>query len=663
MEGMPKTTRRTWLASTGAALAAPHLVASQQPGGEKPRNIMSGGWTEGRLGGCLIARPKWKPFPTSADRDAWDGLTAGLRKELAASAEAQLGAPWPSLLASSFLEFARNGNRSRFESVRSARRNRLGDLVIGECVEAKGRFLDEIANGIWLTLEETWWGVPAHVGVQRAGRGLPDVNEPIVDLFAAETASLLAWTDYLLGARLDTVSPLIRPRLRAEVDRRMLTPCLQRDDFGWMGWNASRTRPVNNWNPWINSNWLTSALLLETNEQRRVAAVYRILRSLDNFINPYHDDGGCDEGPGYWSRAGASLFDCLDLLHSATGGALDVYDVPLIREIARYIMRAHVAGNWFINFADASAHASPSGDLVFRAGRHIKDERLQAFGAFCASGLGGGKLRRDSLGRQLPAIFNYGTLRTARPQAPLIGDVWLSGIQVMAARVKEGSSEGLYIAAKGGHNAESHNHNDVGNFVVYNDGKPVFIDVGVETYTAKTFSKQRYEIWTMQSAYHNLPTIDGVMQHDGREFEARDVRYRTDARGAELSMDIAKTYPAEAGVESWRRRMRLDREKNEISITDACQLKRDAAQITLTLMTPCSVRVASPGELELDGLQAGFGKARVLFEGGRLTPKVEEVTITDGHLKSVWGDRLYRILLVADRPARTAAWTVRIAGS
>ncbi|MCE5310152.1 MAG: hypothetical protein LLG20_21155, partial [Acidobacteriales bacterium] len=282
---MPKTTRRTWLASTGAALAAPHLAASQAPSGDKPRNIMSGGWTEGRLGGILIARPKWKPFPTSADRSAWDGLPAGLRKELVTSAEAQLGAPWPSLLASSFLEFARNGNRSRFESVRSARRNRLGDLVTGECVEAQGRFLDEIANGIWLTLEETWWGVPAHVGVQRAGRGLPDVNEPIVDLFAAETASLLAWTDYLLGARLDTVSPLMRPRIRTEVDRRMLTPCLVRDDFGWMGWSASRTRPVNNWNPWINSNWLISALLMETNEQRRVAAVYRILRSLDNFIN------------------------------------------------------------------------------------------------------------------------------------------------------------------------------------------------------------------------------------------------------------------------------------------------------------------------------------------------------------------------------------------
>ena len=77
--------------------------------------------------------------------------------------------------------------------------------------------------------------------------------------------------------------------------------------------------------------------------------------------------------------------------------------------------------------------------------------------------------------------------------------------------MREGSAEGLCLAAQGGTNGQSHNHNDVGNFVVYADGLPAIIDVGVETYTAKTFSSPRYGIWTMQSAYHNCPTIDGVM--------------------------------------------------------------------------------------------------------------------------------------------------------
>ena len=123
----------------------------------------------------------------------------------------ELGAPWPALPATLFLEYARNGNRSRFERVRDVRRNRLRDLAVAECAEANGRFLDEIANGIWATCEETFWGVPAHLGMQKAGTGLPDAAEPIVDLFAAETSSLLAWIDYLLGPQLDKVSPHAAP--------------------------------------------------------------------------------------------------------------------------------------------------------------------------------------------------------------------------------------------------------------------------------------------------------------------------------------------------------------------------------------------------------------------------------------------------------------------
>ena len=50
------------------------------------------------------------------------------------------------------------------------------------------------------------------------------------------------------------------------------------------------------------------------------------------------------------------------------------------------------------------------------------------------------------------------------------------------------------LAVKAGDNDDSHNHNDTGSFTIYKDGKPLFADIGVETYQAKTFSPQRYEI-------------------------------------------------------------------------------------------------------------------------------------------------------------------------
>lgn len=147
------------------------------------------------------------------------------------------------------------------------------------------------------------------------------------------------------------------------------------------------------------------------------------------------------------------------------------------------------------------------------------------FGAFLAQRQKKGRSNEDpddgSLIRVLPNLLTLKDMSTERSIEPYTADFWLPGLQVMGARSHSDSDKDLYVAAKGGHNAESHNHNDVGNFIVYADGSPLLIDIGVETYTAKTFSSNRYDIWTMQSQYHNLPTINGVQQKDGREYHDR----------------------------------------------------------------------------------------------------------------------------------------------
>ena len=246
--------------------------------------------------------------------------------------------------------------------------------------------------------------------------------------------------------------------------------------------------------------------------------------------------------------------------------------------------------------------AHPPAELVYRYGKRIGDDRLAAFGAYLTEpgrGLVSSARADYTVGRYLPEIFHDAELHAAPAKPPLPRDVWLDGIQVMTARCTEGTSKCYFVAAKGGHNAESHNHNDVGNFVVYVDGRPILIDIGVETYSRKTFSSQRYEIWTMQSAWHNLPTIDGVMQSPGRQFAARDVRYEADDDHAQLKLDIAGTYPKQANLKSWVRTIRLNRGK-DIAITEEYALEKPAKEITLSLVTPCKVSVQKDGRLLLE---------------------------------------------------------------
>ena len=389
------------------------------------------------------------------------------------------------------------------------------------------------------------------------------------------------------------------------------------------------------------------------------------LQVLDNFIDPYPADGGCDEGPSYWGRAGASLFDCLELIAAATAGRIDVYGDDKIRHIGQYIYRVQIAGDYFLNFADASATVSHSPALVYRYGERIGDRAMMAFGAWLASrtDLVGGGLR-DTITRLLPAVFSGGDIAATQARQPLPRDGWMEEIQVMTGRDVEGSSAGLYVAAKGGCNDESHNHNDIGNFVVYIDGEPLVVDAGVETYTRQTFSHRRYEIWTMRSSYHTLlPTIDGVEQAPGSQFRARDVACAVDEATAAFALDMAPAYPDAAGVERWQRRIVLHR-GSHIDVTDDYALARDAAQIALSFLTPCAVDVSQPGTIRLT--RCGFGQGRHSGAGQVAYPAdlqvaCEPVPITDERMGRIWGGELRRVILTISRPPRAGVWHYRIA--
>jgi len=607
--------------------------------------MLSQKFSEEKLRDILIKKDKWRPYPAIEERKEWDAIRESIRNAHIARGEEMLNYEWPTILAVRFLDFVRTGNRNKFEQVSMGRRRALASLVIAECMENKGRFLDDIVNGVWAICEESFWGVSAHIGAQKAGSGLPDITEPIVDLFAAETSALLSWVVYLIGSKLDTVSRLVVHRIELEIDRRILTPLMERDDFGWMGFGGQR---VNNWNPWICSNWLVSALLIEKDDERRLKLVSKAIRSLDNFIDPYPKDGGCDEGPSYWGRAGASLYDCLELLYSATDGNINAYNDSLIQNIGKFIYRVQIHERYFINFADAPAMLVPSPCLVYGYGKRIDDPSMMSLGAWSANevnikenGVG------DSIGRMLPALFSVDEVISADAKPPLPRDVWLDEIQVMVARDKDGSSDGFFVAMKGGHNAESHNHNDVGNFVIYIDGKPVLVDAGVEGYTAKTFSSRRYEIWTMQSNYHNLPAINGIQQSPGQVYSAREVCYKADNQMAELTMDIAKAYPDEANVNSWIRNVVLNRGEN-ITISETYNLKEANGDIVLNLLTPCEV-LLSDGLVTLKAAELSGGRmsgsAEIRYESDKLSVSIEEVIVEDRGLKNIWGNKLGRVML------------------
>lgn len=681
---MTSINRREMIGGAVALLSAAHLplafAANQGVGAEsgtsssmnlpvKPKNLLSSTFTPELLSKSLETPSAWHPYPKAEEREGWQGIPQDLVSATVQRAEAILGTEWATLPSTVFLEYKRVGNRSRYERLNFTRRQRLADLVLGECVEGKGRFVDEIANGVWLTCEETFWGLPAHLGLQKAGSGLPDATEPVVDLFAAQTSATLAWTYYLVGAQLEKVSPLITKRIQIEAKRRILDPALARDDFWWM-WTGDKGTGfrLNNWNPWINSNWMLTNLLLEDDPARRLKAMTKICKSLDRYLEDYSADGACEEGPGYWGESAASYFDCCSLLTSATGGAANVLTNPFIRKMVHYIADVHIANRFSVNYGDASAMAGSPGQNGYRMGVGTGDKVLQAFGAFTmpppidANNSRGGRRfgGQGSLLRAVPGLLDAAKARGAEKADALERDSWYPALCLMTARAKANSTDGFYLAVQATRNQRSHGHNDSGSFIVFHDGQPVFIDVGTQAYTAQTFSADRYKIWIMQSAYHNLPTVGGVMQQTGDpKYRASEVHYRSDDALATMDMNLATAYPAEAGITRWTRKVLLDRKASRILLNEDFQLQRKVP-VALSFMTPRTPTQGAPGTIVLSSTDKSVKDVAIKFDASLVTATFEKVDVQDQGLKMTWGDNLYRVLLTSTASVDSGKWAIEI---
>lgn len=539
----------------------------------------------------------------------------------------------PPLSATDYMDFTRTGNRTRYEDKFFARRQALSSLALAECADDRQRFLDDIINGVFAICEESGWQLPAHNTYVRdtPQLPLPDRSAPVLDLFACETGAILATVYYLLRDRLDALSPAVTARIRYELNQRIFQPYLK-EHFWWMG---DGVQPMNNWTIWCTQNVLLSVFLTDTDQTLRAKVLLKACRSVDYFLDEYGDDGCCDEGAQYYRHAGLCLFHVTEILNAVTDHAFaSLYEEPKIQNMASYILNVHVGGKYYVNFADCSPVEGRAGTREFLFAERIHNADMMRFAA--SDYMAGGQ---DAL--LLPAennlyyrllngftanrITKYASAHAGKISHP---DLFYQSVGLFIAR-----DDTYCLAVKAGDNADSHNHNDTGSFTVYKNGAPLLIDVGVESYTQKTFSPQRYEIWTMQSAYHNLPTINGMMQLDGEIYRATDISYHMGDNLCEISMDIAKAYPSQSGLLSYQRTASLYKGA-EIVVRDCFAFDKAASDgqkntVVLSLMS-YEEPILQP---DAASLSFRLGSLGTLVLSGVSLLSVETIPITDARLK------------------------------
>lgn len=575
---------------------------------------------------------KFSLYPNIKNRTAWEQIPLSHKIKLIKEGEGYLNFDYPVITAKNYMNFLRTGNRVDFEDLYFNRRYALNALVLAECTENKGRFLDDIINGIFFLCEESAWQLPPHNSYLRNAPQelLPDSTSPVLDLFACETGALLATIYYLLGDILDEVHPFIKKRILYELDFRIIKPYLN-SHFWWMGDGEETTL---NWTIWCTQNVLITTFLASFESKIEKKILLKASQSIDYFLNDYGEDGCCDEGAGYYRHAGLCLFNALEILNHVTDNTFhSLYKHKKIQNIASYILNVHVHDEYYVNFADCSPIAGRAGVREFLFGKRIGNSNMMTFAAkdFLANPE---QLESKDMNLfyRLQGAFSIKKILDYDTSTPtLYKDLYYESVGLFLARDKS-----LFLAVKAGDNNDNHNHNDTGSFIIYKEGKPLFIDVGVETYRKQTFSSSRYDIWTMQSAYHNLPTINGIMQRDGEEFCAKDINVSFSNLEAWISMDFAATYPKEAVLISYLRKATLIKGK-EIIIHDQFQLENNRGEVILSLMTYEEPRIESYG-FSIGNL------GQVSIEGG-YSIEIEEILIRDKRLQTAWKHNIYRVLL------------------
>ena len=548
--------------------------------------------------------------------------------------------------------------------------------MLAELAEGKGRFVDQLVDGLWHLSNSPTWVLSAHLPRQKTKRSLPDPREQLIDLGSGALAAQVAVAWHFFHETFDKIDPVISYVIQDAVKKQILDPYLNTAEYRpnwWLGFELKEGQVVNNWNPWCNADVILCFLLMEKDPERLDHALRQSARSVDKFWEYVKSDGACEEGPAYWGHAAGKLYDYLKIMSEASDGRFSFFDVKQIKDMGEYISRSYVKNRWVVNFADASAQLSFSPSVVYNYGKAVGSPEMMDFAVYnlgntskklfntprpllsndvfrslesltCINDL---ETRVNELNARIEAGESFDTLmESLRKSVPY--NVWYPETEFCYMR----NDAGWFVAMKGGHNNESHNHNDIGTFTLYADGVPMFVDAGVGTYTKQTFSKDRYTIWSMRSEWHNLPVINGVYQHDGAEFRSSDVSVSFKPKSRRFSLDISGAYDEEADCKYWKRDYHLN--GNAMTITDTYSLKERGAADVENFLVQGDVYL--PGDTTPTGYLVKNGETVVINSGKQMLltypvamkPSVTVKELSDPRLTNVWGGSLRRISYTTD---------------
>lgn len=403
-------------------------------------------------------------------------------------------------------------------------------------------YYDNLVETIWAYCNDYTWAPLGHYN-SYFDRTPEDYDPGLIDIFAGSVAFSMAEIKSLFR---DRFPQLLIDRITAELRRRTIDPFLNRTYF----WE----KHPNNWCAVCMG--AVAGVLAYEDPDIYMEQIDRINSAMQVYIDSYQDDGICVEGAAYWGF-GFGFFVVHALLQrELTNGKYDWFKDSKVKAISTYIQKMFLQKSVIATF----------GDCNIREGYWI----------------GLPHILRDVYGDVVEMLpDDAGTIIVYTHLAFSLRSVIYYKPEYVASELKEnvvnhteGScyftkrTKNYGFATKGGNNGESHNHIDVGNFIVARNEKQIICDLGAGSYDEGYHGDKRYTFFHPSSEAHNMPIFNGVGE-DGIAHDNVIVKY--DEEKGTATLDITSAYGVDY-VKSVVREFSFDND-DVIKVHDVFDLK------------------------------------------------------------------------------------------
>ncbi|WP_347840845.1 heparinase II/III family protein [uncultured Draconibacterium sp.] len=566
----------------------------------------------------VIPDSKYQPAPPVSDRAHWNEIAQKESGQEYLKEAISLLDKKPEIPIADEIYYRANreGNRGIYKPRYYRTMDRLEKFILGECIENRGRFLPQIEVYCDSIIAMKSWLHPNHDRDNDVLEG----RRVSIDLGARKFGLVLALADALLEDRLpEILRSKIAEQLQWRIMDSYLRSCKLEEDKSnhWI-------RATSNWNSVCTSGTIFTTIVKSENYNERVAAIGCAINCMVFYLSGFGSDGYCSEGTGYWNYGFGHYLYLAEILYDYTEGKINLFDFndPVkLKNVAHFPETFQIHEGMYAPFSDGVTRIKSGSDnfAYLMAAKYYGAKKPAAF------------IPDESVQRLL-GWSGLDSYVDENDKSPLPEYTYFDDFGIVISRGQQ--QKPFSIAIKAGHNAENHNHMDVGSYVLVLDQDYIAGDIGAPSYIAGAFSDDNP---ARSSWGHPVPRLENTLQSKGEEFRGEILETSFTAETDKVVMDIKPAYHVE-GLQKLVRTMENNKTGDgTITIKDEFSAS-NPVQFGTAVMVNVAYQIVNDNTVLVQSENQKV-EVKIITEGASV--KISDEVVPVEHLRS--GKKSYRI--------------------